>query len=316
MYRGLPPTSGMLNNLSDLDLRLIRIFLAVVDAGGLTPAQSTLNVGQPTISTQLAALETRLGFRLCVRGRAGFRLTAKGERFAELSRGLMATVSDFTAEARHMDRQLVGTVHIGIIGHTSISQNARISEAIARFCRRSQAVRFSVSVRSPGELEERLLTGEMQVAIGYFWHRVPTLEYTPLFLERQMAYAGRGHALYADAPNVSSERAAECEWAWRSYPVPEAQLTPPRRITAVADNMEAVAMLILSGVHLGYLPVHFAAPYVERGLMAALNPGELKYDVGFHIVTRHRRHHDEILRALLEDIRASYLGVDPAVAAG
>ena len=51
MYRGLPHTSGMLNNLSDLDLRLIRIFLAVVDAGGL-----------------------------------------------------MASVSDFTAEARHMDR--------------------------------------------------------------------------------------------------------------------------------------------------------------------------------------------------------------------
>lgn len=48
--------------------------------------------------------------------------------------------------------------------------------------------------------------------------------------------------------------------------------------------------------------MHFAAPYVERGLMQALNPAELKYDVGFHMVTRHRRHHDEILRALLEDI--------------
>ena len=50
--------------------------------------------------------------------------------------------------------------------------------------------------------------------------------------------------------------------------------------------------------------------------MAPLKPTQLKYDVGFHMVTRHRRHHDEILRALLEDIRASYLGVDPAVAAG
>ena len=75
-------------------------------------------------------------------------------------------------------------------------------------------------------------------------------------------------------------------------------------------------MLILSRVHLGYLIMHFAAPYVERDLMATLNPAELKYDVGFHMVTRHRRHHDETLRALLEDIRACYLGVDPAVAAG
>lgn len=43
--------------------------------------------------------------------------------------------------------------------------------------------------------------------------------------------------------------------------------------------------------------------------MAALNPTELKYDVGFDKATRHRhrRHHDEILRALLEDILALYL---------
>ena len=72
----------MLNNLSDLDLQLIRSSLAVVDAGGLTPAQSTLNVRQSTISTLLSVLETRLGFRLCTRGCAGFKLKAKGVRFA------------------------------------------------------------------------------------------------------------------------------------------------------------------------------------------------------------------------------------------
>ena len=73
----------MLGQPSDLDLRLIRVFLAVVDAGGVTPAQATLNVGQSTISTQLSTLETRLGYRLCERGRSGFRLTARGEQFVD-----------------------------------------------------------------------------------------------------------------------------------------------------------------------------------------------------------------------------------------
>lgn len=50
----------MFSQLTDLDLRLIRVFLAIVDAGGVSPAQATLNVGQSTISTQLATLETRL----------------------------------------------------------------------------------------------------------------------------------------------------------------------------------------------------------------------------------------------------------------
>ncbi len=46
--------------------------------------------------------------------------------------------------------------------------------------------------------------------------------------------------------------------------MPEAAALAPRNIGAVADNMEAVAMLVLSGRHLGYLPEHFAAPYVKE----------------------------------------------------
>ena len=76
----------MLNQLSDLDLRLIRVFLSVLDAGGISAAQTALNVSQSTISTQLATLETRLGFRLCERGRAGFRLTSCVNHSAHSSR--------------------------------------------------------------------------------------------------------------------------------------------------------------------------------------------------------------------------------------
>ena len=43
----------MFSQLTDLDLRLIRVFLAIVDAGGVSPAQATLNVGQPTISSRV-----------------------------------------------------------------------------------------------------------------------------------------------------------------------------------------------------------------------------------------------------------------------
>ena len=64
----------------------------------------------------------------------------------------------------------------------------------------------------------------------------------------------------------------------------------PRNISAVADNMEAVAMLVLSGQHLGYLPEHFAAPYVKEGLLAPLNPEKMRYRVAFQMVTRARQH--------------------------
>ncbi len=310
MQCSAPPScvpKPMLQNVSDLDLRLLRIFLTVVQSGGVSAAQVALNVGQSTISTQLASLESRLGFRLCERGRSGFRLTAKGERLVPLAQRLLGAVDEFSAEARSMDRQLVGSLGIGLIGHSPIAENARLSDAIARFRNRSEAVRFEISIRPPLEIEERLLSGDLQVGIGYFWHRVPTLQYTPLFIERQVAYCGREHPLHARAGTLDGDVLGTHEWAWRSYPVPEAQPgLVPRRISAVADNMEAVAVLILSGRHLGYLPTHFAQPYVQQGLLAAVNPAELYYEVPFHMVTR-RRGRGELVTAFIEDLRASHL---------
>ncbi|SDI98456.1 DNA-binding transcriptional regulator, LysR family [Paraburkholderia steynii] len=297
----------MFSQLTDLDLRLIRVFLAIVDAGGVSPAQATLNVGQSTISTQLSTLETRLGYRLCERGRSGFSLTARGEQFVEAARALLSAVDAFGAQARNVGRKLVGTLGIGMIGHTPVSESARISDAIARFRARDESVRFSILVRSPGELEELLLSGRIQIGIGYFWHRVPSLEYTEIFSEEQLAYCAKGHPLFDQAGNVSPADAAQHEWAWRSYPLPEAEAsTTPHNVTAVADNMEAVAMLVLSGHHLGYLPGHFAAPYVKEGLLAALNPQQMGYRVAFHMVTRMRQHRTEIVDAFIDDMKAAH----------
>lgn len=302
----------MFTHLSDLDLRLIRVFLAIVDAGGVSSAQATLNVGQSTISTQLATLETRLGYRLCERGRGGFALTSRGEQFVEACRTLLAAIDTFDSAARNVGKKLVGTLTLGMIGNTPVSANARVSEAIARFRQRDESVRFAVLVRSPGELEEMLLSDRIQMAIGYFWHRVPSLDYTEIFSEDQLAYCGRGHPLFSRAGRIRVAEAFEHDWAWRSYPLPEAGTLTPRNIGAVADNMEAVAMLVLSGRHLGYLPEHFAAQYVKEGLLAPLNPKAMRYCVAFQMVTRTERPSGargakrEIVEAFIEDMQAAH----------
>lgn len=298
----------MLRALFDLDLRLVRVFVAVADAGGVTIAQAKLNITQPTISTLLSTLETRLGYRLCERGRSGFKLTDQGERFHALCKTFLTTVDEFTAVARNMDKALSGMLKIGLIGHMSISQNARISDAIALFRQRDEAVHFSMSVKPPGEIEEHLLSGAIEIAIGYFGRRVPTLDYTPLFNERQLAYCGRGHSLFGRAGKLEPAEVANFDWAWRSYPLPEAQLPATSgRITAQADNMEAISLLVLSGCHLGYLPEHFAAPYVAQGLLAALNPQQLGYEVTFLMVTQKQIRQRPIVDAFVEDLKQAHM---------
>ena len=98
---------------------------------------------------------------------------------------------------------------------------------------------------------------------------------------------------------------AESDWTWRTYPLPEASFAGlPRRITSEADNMEAAAVLILSGAHLGYLPEAYAAPYVQAGLLRPLNPALFHYDVDITLVAK-RPHLNEITAAFLEDMRAA-----------
>ena len=57
----------MLRNVSDPDLRLLRIFACVVKCGGFTAAQAELNMSQSNISMHIASLEKRLGYRLRAR---------------------------------------------------------------------------------------------------------------------------------------------------------------------------------------------------------------------------------------------------------
>ena len=89
----------MLSNLSESDIRLLRVFSAVVDAGGFSAAQIDLNVSQSTISTHMTALEQRLGVRLCERGRSGFRLTERGTLIYQAAQRLFSAIDEFRSDA-------------------------------------------------------------------------------------------------------------------------------------------------------------------------------------------------------------------------
>ena len=264
----------MFTHLSDLDLRLIRVFLAIVDAGGISSAQATLNVGQSTISTQLATLETRLGYRLCERGRGGFALTSRGEQFVEACRALLAAVDTFDMTARNVGKKLVGTLTIGIIGHTPVSReraHQRGDRAVSG-ARRVGAVfgAGALAGRTGGIAAGRADSGRRSAISGIACRRWNTRRSLPKISSRiargAIRCSSRPATSIPNAPPISNGRGAviRCRKPTRST---------PRNITAVADNMEAVAMLVLSGHHLGYLPGHFAAPYVKKGLLAAAEPG-------------------------------------------
>lgn len=290
----------MLGSVSALDLRLIRVFLAVVEAGGVSLAQTALNSTQPTISSQLATLEARLGFRLCERGRTGFSVTLKGAQFLDAARRLMAATDGFRVEVQHINRRTYGNVNIGILGQIDPLANKNIALAIARIRSQHEGLYFHFTEVSPSFLEEKLVNGNIDLAIGYFWRRLPTIDYFSLFKETQIAYCSATHPLFPQAGALSSNDVWEHDWVWPSHPLPEMPApTSIERLTALTDSMDGAALLIMSGQHLGFLPQHYAAKHEALGQLHQLNAQLLRYEVSFHAAARHSTRKNDIVGTCL-----------------
>ncbi|TFZ33058.1 LysR family transcriptional regulator, partial [Pseudomonas syringae] len=90
--------SDPVSQVSDFDIRLLRLFKSVVAAGGFSAAESVLGIGRSAISQQLSDLEQRPGLRLCQRGRACFSLTDAGRWAHQSSLQLLSAQESFRTE--------------------------------------------------------------------------------------------------------------------------------------------------------------------------------------------------------------------------
>lgn len=296
--------------LAGTDLRLLRVFDAVVRHRGFAAAQAELNVSQSTISTQITALEERLGVTLCRRGRAGFRLTQKGEIVHAAVVKLIAATEEFVTETAALRGTLSGTLRIGLVDHVVTDPNFRLPEAIAALERRARSVRFELAQGSPQEFQTRVLDGSLHLAIGSFPHKVAGLNYRKLYDEENFLYCAQGHPLWSvpDAaltPEfVSSMRAVgrsywrDDHWNNRDFP----------QTTAMAQGLEQQLVMILSGAFIGYMPDHSARRWVEAGRLRAILPQRFLYRCPFEAITRPDAEASPLAQAMRSELEAVYAG--------
>ncbi|MFE0111464.1 LysR family transcriptional regulator, partial [Amycolatopsis sp. NPDC059019] len=84
----------------DLELRLIRYFIAVAEHGQFSRAAAALHIGQPSLSRQIRGLEHQLGVRLLERTPRGTRLSEAGEAFLPKAKALLRAADEAAAGAR------------------------------------------------------------------------------------------------------------------------------------------------------------------------------------------------------------------------
>lgn len=284
------------------DLKLLRVFVSVARHHGFARAQQELNLTTSAISTYMSQLEAQLGFRLCTRGRAGFALTEKGELMLAESVRLLGELDGFGVYAASLKGDLSGNLKVGVIDATVTDAALPLSDAIGVFSRRYPAVHLSLFIKSPYELQESVLDGGLDLAIGFFPNRPPGLVFHPLYREQQWLYCSDRHALFGQR-NIAESSVAEHPVVRRSY-WSQSELSRHgfKHSVATVDSMEAQLILILSGGYVGYLPEHYAQPWMEQGRLRVLLPAAFGYQSPFSLASRRGRGREapiQVMRELL-----------------
>ena len=275
---------AVLGQLSDMDLRLLKVFRSVVDCGGMAAAELELNIGTSTVSRHVKDLETRLGLVLCRRGRAGFALTAEGQRVYDETLRLLASVDAFRGSIDDIHNRMGGQLDVALFDKTATNPQARIGDAIARFTEIAPEVRLAVHVGSINAIEQGVLEGNFQIGIIPAHRASKSLVYADLFDETMLLYCGAGHPLFGMSHGkLTWARLREHHFAGLGYHSPNMELSHRAKLSRMATgfDQEAIATLILSGRFLGFLPDHYAQVFEERGLMKAVLPVRFNYACRF-----------------------------------
>lgn len=289
-----------LGQLSDMDIRLLRVFKSVVECGGMAAAELELNIGSSTVSRHIKDLETRLGLTLCRRGRAGFALSTEGQQIYAETLRLLAGVDAFRSSVDEIHQRMGGQLNIAVFDKTASNPQAHVGEAIARFAELAPEVSMHLFVAPLNAIERGVLDGQFQVGVIPGHRSSETLAYEALFNETMLLYCGARHALFAAEPlEMGWDELRAYPFAGLGYHSPNMDLSQQVRLTrkATGYDQESIATLILSGKYLGFLPDHYADGFVRGGQMRAVKPALFRYECSFFSIVRRSPQPSRVTRA-------------------
>jgi DNA-binding transcriptional LysR family regulator len=151
--------------MSDLTLRQMEYFVAVVDHGSVTAAAAACHASQAAASMAIAQLEKSLGADLLVRSRSRqVALTPAGIEFAAHARAVLERVTEAAASISDNLGQIRGPLRVGC----SQTLSPRLVPPLAEhFTKHHPEVDLRFTESSAGAVQEGLREGRLDVALVY-----------------------------------------------------------------------------------------------------------------------------------------------------
>lgn len=279
-----------------MELRQLRYFRAVVEAGSFSAAAQELYVSQPPLSLGVSKLESELGLELLVRTPRGVAPTVAGAYLLEAASRLLADADDIASTVLRFREGLEGSIAVAAV---PVLMWHWMPELLRRHAGTHPGIEIKILSRTPWEAIDLLHRGKVDLAAimvanyGTFSARhedefdstdageVPLVAVLP--------------PTYLDAPNPYLAR------DFGTSPL----IMPPR--TAIVPSLpEAVnKYLQAQGVVLASLrdveTIHAGLPLIESGLAWGIlpDPDNRSINARFNVVTRHLEPAPEPLRIII-----------------
>lgn len=177
-----------------MDLKQLDHFLQVCELGSFSKAAVRLNLSQPSISRQIALLETELGQRLLERNGRGVTPTPAGLSLLGHARVMLSAAEQARFDIREMSHEPSGKVVVGLPHRVAAGISIPL---VQRFRQRFPHAMLSVVEGLSLSLREGLIAGRIDVGLLFDPAPTPLLRCEKVLRERLVLVTPQGYRLPA-----------------------------------------------------------------------------------------------------------------------
>lgn len=246
-----------------MELRHLRYFVAIVDAGSMALASRQVFVTQSTLSHQLAQLEEELGCPLFERIGRTLRLTEAGQALLGHARGALAQVDEGRDAVQTLAASVSGTLRVGVI-HSFVT--GLMPTVVAGCLAAHPALRVQVAELTASEIEHRVADGLLDLGVSlYPCSRTDVMgerlfeDHLPLAVHAQHRLARRRQIRFSELADVPLAMLTP-RFATRRLLDTHFQACGIRpHVVAEIESVDALRRLVALGGPAAFLPARMAA---------------------------------------------------------
>ncbi|MDI3421183.1 LysR family transcriptional regulator [Streptomyces luteolus] len=293
----------------ELNLHRLWIFMQVVEHQGFSAAAQRLYMSQPSVSNQVRRLEQSLKVTLIDRSGARARPTAEGEVLAEYGKRVFLLAEEAVAAVQQVSGLASGRLLVG--GSTTVGTYL-LPSLLARFQERHPGIECDVFVGNNEAVLERLLAGDIGVAVVAGVPTASQLLTETVLDERLVLVASPAHPL-AGRAEVAPRDLADCRFLLREpgsqTRVLQEQALSEWELDAVSRGAvwgpEAAKQCVAASLGIALISEHAVVDDVHAGTLTVLPVSPAPRPRPVNLVRRRDRLLSPAERAFIDLLRSA-----------